>query len=544
MYWLLRLFDAALFNISKKIVYFLLFVFSVFLILATLGCFYFLWSKLSRMMTKSVQNLIFSHLIQRDKWFFMTHHIQHIHEYIEKGLLICTHMVERLVPTIIVLGTIAFFGMLAVFYHTITLGIILIMTTIPMVWINYALAKNKDTSEKAGENAFNTIMDHQKYLLSIVEDIQLLQYHPMIVKKFSITQENVNYQEMEQTNKIIFSVFFGITTTLVVFFFMVGLFFLLRPLYWWSVLEVNFTILVLLGYLISTNRLIHFFYKIKNNHHFIVQWFESMMYYKPLLLKENVVCKNNLDSGRGTFGVHHVSFSYPHRPYATLLDDVTFCVAPNQIVAITGLHPPYLEGFFQLLMRFFLPQKGNFYIDGSDYGELSSDSVREKITTIRQCPFLYTHNLWDNLVGGIHTTYLKEKVDKALMRVDLFDWKESFIHGYDTFFSSQKENKNYLSPYHRCKIAFARHLIRGSTMAFIDEHKLRSELKLTGYKNKILDPILEKTTTIIVTDHIHTILKAHKIIVFNGPKLIAEGSHYDLINTCSSYRGLIANSKM
>jgi ABC-type multidrug transport system fused ATPase/permease subunit len=247
----------------------------------------------------------------------------------------------------------------------------------------------------------------------------------------------------------------------------------------------------------------------------------------------------HLDQVAGKVEFSNVVFSYPVygsllRSGKVVLDDVSFTVEAGQTVAFAGGSGCGKSTIFNLLSKQYTPDSGAVLLDGQDVAELDKDTVRGSMALITQFPYLFNASIRENLA------YAKpDMTDEEMIRVCraccIHDDIMRMENGYDTLIS---EGGRDLSGGQRQRLAIARGLLCDSSILLMDEST--SALDNTTQRDvlKAVKGLAGTRTVMMIAHRLSTIVSADTIFFVSGGKIIACGTHEELMKTCGEYREL------
>ena len=230
-------------------------------------------------------------------------------------------------------------------------------------------------------------------------------------------------------------------------------------------------------------------------------------------------------AGRGAIAFEDVSFSYPARPDRAAVRDLSFTVKPGETVAIVGPSGAGKSTVFSLMLRFYDPETGRITLDGVDLREADPHAVRERMAIVPQDVTVYAASVRDNI--GFGRPGASSAEIEAAARAALAD---EFIlklgEGYDT---EVGERGVTLSGGQRQRLAIARAILRDAPILLLDE--ATSALDATSEKlvQTALEHLMQGRTTLVIAHRLATVLKADRILVMDGGRIVEEGTHRSLV---------------
>lgn len=236
--------------------------------------------------------------------------------------------------------------------------------------------------------------------------------------------------------------------------------------------------------------------------------------------------------GRGIVAVHNVTFAYPMSPQKAVLKNVTFSVAPGEKIAIVGLSGAGKSTLFSLLMGFYHPQSGNIFLDGLPLKEISLASVRHYFATVTHDAPLFSVSLYDNILYG-DPTASRERVQHAITCAQLNEVIDGLPQGVHTRVGTKGAR---LSAGQRQRVALARAILRNPTVLLLDEATNALDSENTRLIQDSVSQFMRERTTLIIAHTLTTVLQCDRIIVLNGGRIEAVGTHAELVEKEGTYK--------
>lgn len=228
---------------------------------------------------------------------------------------------------------------------------------------------------------------------------------------------------------------------------------------------------------------------------------------------------------QGTLSFNGVSFSYPTRPDVSALTGLSLNVNPGETVAIVGPSGAGKSTIFQMLLRFFDPQSGGITLDGVDLRQANPTDVRRRFALVPQETVVFGMSARENIRYG-RPDASDEDVRSAAKAAYIDEFLESLPQGYDTEFG---ERGVTLSGGQRQRIAIARAILRNAPVLLLDEATSALDAESEKFVQQALEGLMEGRTTIVIAHRLATVRKADRIIVMDGGRIVAEGSHDQLV---------------
>ncbi len=229
-----------------------------------------------------------------------------------------------------------------------------------------------------------------------------------------------------------------------------------------------------------------------------------------------------------------IHFCYPSRPDHKALDSLTLEIHPGTSLALVGPSGAGKSTIFELLQRFYDPQKGEVRFDKYPLVSLDPIQLRKQMALVPQQPVLFSNNVWHNIgYGNIKAS--KDDIIDAAKAAYADNFIQTFPQGYDSFLGEQGVR---LSGGQRQRIAIARAILNNPQLLLLDEATSALDAESEQQVQLALHSLMKNRTTIIIAHRLSTILHVDQIAVLDKGKLIATGSHQQLLQTCSLYKRL------
>lgn len=234
----------------------------------------------------------------------------------------------------------------------------------------------------------------------------------------------------------------------------------------------------------------------------------------------------------GVIEFKDVTFAYPNED--TTLNKFSLTLEPNKKIAIVGKSGQGKSTLFNLMTRIFDPISGEILLDGVNIQKLSEEELRKSISIIRQEPFIFNRTIKENF-ELIDKDITVEDIRKYTKMAYLDDYIMSLPKGYDTILGEGGVN---LSGGQKQRLAIARTLSKKSKVILFDEATSALDNSSQEFIKKAIDNLVKDHTVIIVAHRLSTIMDADIIHVVDDGKIVASGTHQELLKSSSIYRNL------
>ncbi len=319
-----------------------------------------------------------------------------------------------------------------------------------------------------------------------------------------------------------------------------------------------FGIIILLGYLISTNQLLPVSAVVLYNYYSslgpsFVRFTSSLMdFFEDFNLSNERVSSllNNKEFPKEQFGTKqlkdvkgditfdHVCFSYARHsfgfPESYVLNDLNLHIPAGESVALVGRSGCGKTTIFNLIDKLYVAQKGRLLLDDVDIRDLTKDSIRGNITVVSQAPYIFHMSIKDNLLlikPDATDAEIQEVCRLACIDEDI----QAMPDSYDTIMG---EGGLTLSGGQRQRLSIARAMLRDSRIILFDEATSALD-NITQAKIQTAIENMQKNRTVILIAHrLSTVINSDRILFMQDGRILASGTHEELLKVCEPYRKL------
>lgn len=235
---------------------------------------------------------------------------------------------------------------------------------------------------------------------------------------------------------------------------------------------------------------------------------------------------------RGEIRFRNVSFGYT--PEKMALRGVDLTIPAGQIVGLVGPSGAGKTTFATLIPRFYEVSEGSIEIDGMDIRELRTHDLREQLALVGQQALLFAGTIRENIrLGRLDAT--DEDILAAADSAAVSKFLAAQPEGIDTQLA---QGGGGLSGGQRQRVAIARAFVKNAPILILDEATASLDAESEREIQEELDKLAQGRTTLIVAHRFSTIRNAHRILVFDGGRIVGDGPHEELYATCPLYKEL------
>ena len=244
-----------------------------------------------------------------------------------------------------------------------------------------------------------------------------------------------------------------------------------------------------------------------------------------------------LGTVRGEIRFDNVTFSYTDVP---VLRNISFTAQPGETIALVGPSGAGKSSLINLIPRFYDVSIGAVSVDGIDVRDVRLADLRRNIAVVSQEPILFNDTIYTNiLIGRLDAT--REEVFEAARRAGAFEFIEELDEGWETVVG---ERGGRLSGGQRQRIAVARAFLKDAPILILDEATSALDTESEALIQGSLEELVQGRTTFMIAHRFSSIRTAKRILVFDEGKIVADGPHEEIYETCPLYRGLYDQQSM
>jgi ATP-binding cassette subfamily B protein len=237
---------------------------------------------------------------------------------------------------------------------------------------------------------------------------------------------------------------------------------------------------------------------------------------------------------QGAITFENVNFHYGEGK--TIIHDVSFAVEPGQTVAVVGQTGAGKSTLTKLINRTYDVESGTVNVDGRDVREWNLAALRSQISIIEQDIFLFSRSIADNIAFGAENA-TREQIVEAAKMAQAHDFITSFPDGYDTVIGQRGVT---LSGGQRQRLAIARAFLTDPKILVLDDSTSAIDSATEDKIQRAIWTAAKGRTTILITHRLSQIRWADHIVVIKKGRVVAQGTHDDLLSDSEAYRRIFA----
>jgi ATP-binding cassette subfamily B protein len=232
----------------------------------------------------------------------------------------------------------------------------------------------------------------------------------------------------------------------------------------------------------------------------------------------------------------NVHFAY--EGHAPILRDFSLHLKPGETVALVGRTGSGKSTVARLIPRFYDITDGAVRVDGHDVRDVSQRSLRSHIGLVLDDPFLFSESVFDNIAFGRPDASIDEVVEAATA-AGAHDFVCALGDGYESIIG---ERGYTLSGGQRQRLSIARTLLVNPRILILDDATSSIDAQREFEIHEALKTLMRGRTTLIIAHRLSTIGLADRVAVMEDGRVIAEGTHDELINTVPAYAEILAHA--
>ncbi|MFH1253453.1 MAG: ABC transporter ATP-binding protein [Candidatus Uhrbacteria bacterium] len=217
-----------------------------------------------------------------------------------------------------------------------------------------------------------------------------------------------------------------------------------------------------------------------------------------------------------------------------ILKDFSLVIKPQEKIALVGPSGAGKTTVTKLLLRLFDIKGGKIMIDGQDIAQVSQQSLRQAISLVPQESVLFHRTIMDNIRYGSREA-TDEEVIEAAKKAHCHEFIDSLPNGYNTYVG---ERGIKLSGGERQRVAIARAILKNAPILILDEATSSLDSESESLIQDALRELMKDKTVIVIAHRLSTIMQMDRIVVIENGKVMASGTHNDLLEEEGIYQKL------
>jgi len=230
--------------------------------------------------------------------------------------------------------------------------------------------------------------------------------------------------------------------------------------------------------------------------------------------------------------VENVSFSYGEKP---ILNNINLTIKKGKTIALVGQSGGGKSTLMDLIPRFHDPKSGTMKIDGIDFKDITTESLRAQMGTVNQDSFLFNDTIFNNIAFGRPDATIEEVIAAAKI-ANAHEFIEQTENGYESFVG---DRGNRLSGGQRQRVCIARAVLANPPIMLLDEATSALDTESEKLVQEALNNLMKNRTSVVIAHRLSTIQHADEIVVIDKGSVVESGTHSELMSHNGFYKRLI-----
>ena len=235
---------------------------------------------------------------------------------------------------------------------------------------------------------------------------------------------------------------------------------------------------------------------------------------------------------KGEIEFRHVGFRYYKKHKNNVLQDINFVAYPGEVIGIIGSTGSGKSSLVQLIPRLYDCDEGEVLVDGVNVKEYSLEHLRNGVAMVLQKNTLFSGTIMDNLRwGDEHASDEEVRQAAEAAQADLF--VRDFNEGYNMELGQGGVN---VSGGQKQRLCIARALLKKPKILILDDSTSAVDTATEAKIRQSFSTTLKDTTKLIIAQRISSVETADRILVMDDGRIVGQGTHEELLNTCEAYQ--------
>ncbi len=254
----------------------------------------------------------------------------------------------------------------------------------------------------------------------------------------------------------------------------------------------------------------------------------------PALKNGSYTGEKEKEENAGSVRFENVTFRYPGQGGRPVLSDISFEAKPGQMIAILGSTGCGKTSLVNMIPRFYDANQGKVYVDDVAVGEYDLKALRNKVAYVLQKSELFAGTIAENIRWG-KADATDEEVKFAADVAQASEFIEHFADGYDTMVGEKGAS---LSGGQKQRMSIARAVLKHPEIMIFDDATSALDLSTEAKLLRGLRENLKDTTVIMIAQRVQSVLAADKILVLEKGRIVASGTHEELLASSTVYQDI------
>ncbi|KAL8975100.1 MAG: hypothetical protein Q9197_000679 [Variospora fuerteventurae] len=237
-----------------------------------------------------------------------------------------------------------------------------------------------------------------------------------------------------------------------------------------------------------------------------------------------------------TIDIRNVTFAYPERPDAPILQNLSLTIPAGQFCALVGPSGAGKSTIISLLESFYNPTTGTIHLDSTCItGPPFSTAHRASISLVPQTSTLFSDTINFNITLGAHPSHTpsSDEITAACKSANIHSTIAALPNGYDTQCGA---NASHFSGGQKQRLCIARALVRQPRLLLLDEPTSALDTESEASLQATIEGLRGKMTVLVVAHRLCTVRRADRIFWIEGGKCVLSGTHEEMLRGCEGYR--------